>query len=311
MQIPVAMKSRLFRWRPRIPSDRGSVALNIMIGMIVMMLVTYELAKTLSPALHTISAREDVKQSGTISDLANSYIAQTGDMQPTIAKLVANGYLSGTAKGVCASCTGTGTLTTNDGSVISLGPGSVGGVYSMTLQPGPNMNLNNAYYLSHLTGSTLNGTLIQWNQPVPAIDNLGTYFVQKNPANPSATQTVNSPLSTNGYPLSTGPINSGSLTTSGPNPINLTGNHGVCVTISQPPGEGSSTFGSYPINACLPMGQMVWPWGYMQNASFEWTGILVNGQAEILQNQGYNNNCGGCDWFYTGFIIFAPVYNYW
>ena len=333
MQIPVALKSRFFRRTPRIPSDRGSVALNIMIGMIVMMLVTYELAKTLSPALHTISAREDVKQSGTISDLANSYVAQTGDMQPTIAKLVANGYLSGTAKGVCASCTGMGTLTTNDGSVISLGPGSVGGVYSMTLQPGPNMNLDDNYYLSHLTGSTLNGTLIQWNQPVPAIDNLGTYFVQKNPANPSATQTVNSPLSTNGYPLSAGPINSsslntgtissgqintngqsiytGSLTTSGPNPINLTGNHGVCVTISQPPGEGQTTFGSYPIYPCLPMGQMIWPFGYNQNASFEWTGIIVNGQAEVLQNQGYNNNCGGCDWFYTGFIILAPVYSYW
>ena len=318
MQIPVALKSRFFRRTPRIPSDRGSVALNIMIGMIVMMLVTYELAKTLSPALHTISAREDVKQSGTISDLANSYIAQTGDMQPTIAKLVANGYLSGTAKGVCASCTGVGTLTTNDGSVISLGPGPVGGVYSMTLQPGPNMNLDDNYYLSHLSGSTLNGTLIQWNQPVPAIDNLGTYFVQKNPANPSATQTVNSPLSTNGYPLSTGQINtngqsiySGEIVTSGPAPINLTGNHGVCVTISQPPGEGSSTFGSYPINTCLPMGQMVWPWGYMQNASFEWTGIMVNGQAEVLQNQGYNNNCGGCDFFWVGFIIFAPVSSYW
>ncbi|MDA8149568.1 MAG: hypothetical protein M0041_00300 [Nitrospiraceae bacterium] len=85
----------------------------------------------------------------------------------------------------------------------------------------------------------------------------------------------------------------------------------MCVTISQPPGEGSSTFGAYPINTCLPMGQMVWPFGYNSVASFEWTGIMVNGQAEVLQNQEYNNNCGGCDWFWTGFIIFGPVYNYW
>lgn len=56
---------------------------------------------------------------------------------------------------------------------------------------------------------------------------------------------------------------------------------------------------------------MVWPFGYMIDTSFEWTGIMVNGQEEVLQNQGYNNNCGGCDWFYTGFIVLAPVYSYW
>ena len=44
---------------------------------------------------------------------------------------------------------------------------------------------------------------------------------------------------------------------------------------------------------------MVWPFGYDSEASFEWTGIMVNGQAEVLQNQGYNNNCGGCDWFWA------------
>jgi hypothetical protein len=31
--------------------------------------------------------------------------------------------------------------------------------------------------------------------------------------------------------------------------------------------------------------------------------------AEILLNQGYNNYGGA--WFYTGFIILAPVYSYW
>ena len=130
-----------------------------------------------------------------------------------------------------------------------------------------------------------------------------------NNANYVQTYNLTSP---NGYVNMNGQtLGAGNIETSGALPINLTGNHGVCVTISQPPGEGSSTFGSYPINTCLPMGQMVWPWGYMQNASFEWTGIMVNGQAEILQNQGYNNNCGGCDWFYTGFITLAPVYSYW
>ena len=118
--------------------------------------------------------------------------------------------------------------------------------------------------------------------------------------------------SPNGYVNMNGQtLGAGTIETTGALPINLTGNHGVCVTISQPPGEGQTTFGSYPINVCLPMGQMIWPFGYNSDASFEWTGIMVNGQAEVLQNQGYNNNCGGCDWFYTGFIILAPVYSYW
>ena len=241
MQIPVALKSRFFRRTPRIPSDRGSVALNIMIGMIVMMLVTYEIAKTLSPALHTISAHDDVRRAGTIANLANSYIAQTGDMQPTIAKLVAGGFLSGTSKGVCASCNGVGTVTTDDGSVLSLVPGPVGGVYGMTLLPGPNMNQDMNYYLSHLMGSVQNGSLVAWNQPVPAIANLGTRFVQTNPANPGATQTVESPLSTgnntistggivsagtvNSGSVNTGPINSGSVNTGNVNTngLNLNG----------------------------------------------------------------------------------------
>ncbi len=293
MQFPFFRKSRVFRLATRVPSDRGSVALNIMIGMIVMMLVTYELAKTLSPALHTISAREDVRQSGTISNLANSYVAQTGDMQPTIAKLVANGYLSGTAKGVCASCTGAGTLTTNDGSVISLGPGSVGGVYSMTLQPGPNMSLDDNYYLSHLTGSTLNGTLIQWNQPVPAIDNLGTYFVQKNPANPSATQTVNSPLSTNGYPIS----NTGSITTNG-SPINANGG---------PLYSGSLSTGSISSGQINANGNMIYSGG-LNTGSITTGTVNMNAGPAINQCSGGSNTCGngpgyqGREW-YAGFYI--------
>ncbi|EIJ76998.1 MAG: putative adhesin, partial [Leptospirillum sp. Group II 'C75'] len=129
--------------------------------------------------------------------------------------------------------------------------------------------------------------------------------------NAGTVQTYNL-ASPNGYVNMNGQtLGAGTIETTSALPINLTGNHGVCVTISQPPGEGQSTFGSYPINACLPMGQMVWPFGYNTGASFEWTGIMVNGQAEVLQNQGYNNNCGGCDFFWAGFIILAPVYSYW
>ena len=129
--------------------------------------------------------------------------------------------------------------------------------------------------------------------------------------NAGTVQTYNL-ASPNGYVNMNGQtLGAGTIETTSALPINLTGNHGVCVTISQPPGEGSSTFGSYPINTCLPMGQMIWPFVYNSDASFEWTGIMVNGQAEVLQNQGYNNNCSRCDWFYTGFIILAPVYSYW
>ncbi|EQD42423.1 hypothetical protein B1A_15929, partial [mine drainage metagenome] len=70
-----------------------------MVGTVLMMLATYAAVKTLGPALHTISARSDIRRAGTLSNLANSYIAQTGDMQPTVAKLVSAGLLPSGAKG--------------------------------------------------------------------------------------------------------------------------------------------------------------------------------------------------------------------
>ena len=93
--------------------------------------------------------------------------------------------------------------------------------------------------------------------------------------------------------------------------VNISGSHGVCVIIGDPPTEGSSTEGSYPLATCLPLGQQVWPFGNGNSASFEWTGLIVNGYAEILQNQAYNNNCGGCDWFWTGFLVFADITSEW
>lgn len=223
MRIPAVLKTKLFRRSDRIPNDRGNIGLTVMIGTVLMMLATYAAVKALAPALHTISARSDIRRAGTLSNLANSYIAQTGDMQPTIAKLVTAGLLPSGAKGVCATCGGVGTYTTNDGSVLSMVPGGSAGIFGMTLVPGPNMAQDMNYYLSHLTGSIQNGSTVAWNQPVPALANLGTRFVQTNPANPGATQSVNSPLSTNGnWALSgavgTGYISSGTINTNG-NPV--------------------------------------------------------------------------------------------
>ena len=223
MRIPVVLKAKLFRRSNRIPDDRGNIGLTVMVGTVLMMLATFAAVKALAPALHTVSARSDIRRAGTLSNLANSYIAQTGDMQPTIAKLVTAGLLPSGAKGVCATCGGVGTYTTNDGSVLSMVPGGSAGIFGMTLVPGPNMAQDMNYYLSHLTGSIQNGSTVAWNQPVPALANLGTRFVQTDPANPGATQSVNSPLSTNGnWALSgavgTGYISSGTINTNG-NPV--------------------------------------------------------------------------------------------
>ena len=187
--------------------DRGSIALNTIGAMVLLMIVAMGLAKSLGPSLHTIAARDDVKRAGTLTSLAGTYVLQTGDTQPTIAKLVSDGLLPAGAKGVCAGCNGgNGTYTTNDGSVISLLPGATSGIYQMTLVPGSGMSKDTPYYLSHLTGSIQNGSAIQWNQPVPALANLGGQFVQKNPSNPSTTQSVNSSLLTNGTISSIGPV---------------------------------------------------------------------------------------------------------
>ncbi|MHB8369736.1 MAG: hypothetical protein ACYDBP_08605 [Leptospirales bacterium] len=229
MPISAALKTRFPRLLKRISSDRGNIGLTVMVGTVLMMLATYAAVKALAPALHTIAARSDIRRAGTLSNLANSYIAQTGDMQPTIAKLVSSGLLPATSKGVCASCGGVGTYTTNDGSVLSMVSGASPGIFGMTLVPGPNMARDMNFYLSHLTGSVQNGSTVAWNQPVPAIANLGTRFVQTNPANPGATQVINSPVSTTGSintngnwaisgATSTGYISSGTITTNG-NPI--------------------------------------------------------------------------------------------
>lgn len=202
------LKSQISRLSKRIPNDRGNIGLTVMVGTVLMMLATYAAVKALGPALHTISARSDIRRAGTLSNLANSYIAQTGDMQPTIAKLVSAGLLPSGAKGVCSTCGGVGTYTTNDGSVLSMVPGGSAGIFGMTLLPGPNMAQDMNYYLSHLTGSIQNGSTVAWNQPVPAIANLGSRFVQTNPANPGATQSVNSSLSTNGNSINSGNVNS-------------------------------------------------------------------------------------------------------
>lgn len=271
------------------------------------------------------TAQRVVQATNFVGNAANSYYNQnctsgtcpSGLTYPRVQDLVTAGYLPSSNGYSSCNC-----YTTKDGSRIQLVSGAAAGTFGMTITPGAMLASKPAYtsmLVSRIPGSSLSGNTIAVSQPVPALANLGGQFVKVNPAGTqsgdadlSGTLTTNSgintygPVNTNGQPVNTGQIN-----TSNGEPINLTGNHGVCVTISQPPGEGQSTFGSYPLNTCLPMGQMVWPFGYMRNASFEWTGILVNGEAEVLQNQGYNNNCGGCDWFYTGFIVLAPVYSAW
>ena len=264
MFIVPTLKTQISRLTNRIPNDRGNIGLTVMVGTVLMMLATYAAVKALGPALHTISARSDIRRAGTLSNLANSYIAQTGDMQPTIAKLVTAGLLPSGAKGVCATCGGVGTYTTNDGSVLSMVPGGSSGIFGMTLLPGPNMAQDMNYYLSHLTGSIQNGSTVTWNQPVPAIANLGSRFVQTNPANPGATQIVTSPLSTGANPINSGSVNTGTVNSSGA--VTATGDttlwHGVIWTWWQPMAYGAGE------NAFYFM-----PAGWWPAPSYWWTNV--------------------------------------
>ena len=159
-------------------------------------------------------------------------------------------------------------------------------------------NLNNANQVQTYNLNSPNGTVNMDGNTVGNANNVQTY----NLTSPNGTVSTQN--------LSTGQINTnGQAIYSGV--VNISGNHGVCVIIGDPPTEGSSTEGSYPLATCLPLGQQVWPFGNGNSASFEWTGLIVNGYAEILQNQAYNNNCGGCDWFWTGFLVFADITSEW
>ena len=159
-------------------------------------------------------------------------------------------------------------------------------------------NLNNANQVQTYNLNSPDGTVNMNGNTVGNASNVQTY----NLTSPSGTVSTQN--------LSTGQINTnGQAIYSGV--VNISGNHGVCVELPDPPQEGSSVSGSYPLDICLPLAQQVWPWGYSKSASFEWTGLIVNGYAEILQNQGYNNSCGGCDWFWTGFLTFGDIVSEW
>jgi len=287
-----------------------------MMGTVLMMLATYAAVKALGPALHTISARSDIRRAGTLSNLANSYIAQTGDMQPTIAKLVTAGLLPSGAKGVCATCGGVGTYTTNDGSVLSMVPGGSAGIFGMTLVPGPNMAQDMNYYLSHLTGSIQNGSTIAWNQPVPAIANLGSRFVQTNPANPAATQIVASPLSTGNNPIKSGSVNTGQVTSGGENMItNGTGVNSGLAGIEIGPGSGGVYIGNNGAGSQnFLSGMFVWsngvcdgaggcplPWGYYP------MGLQDGNTWRTGNGYGMNYYVGG---YYCGYVYEAPGMSY-
>ena len=62
MFIVPTLKTQISRLTNRIPNDRGNIGLTVMVGTVLMMLATYAAVKALGPALHTISARSDIRR---------------------------------------------------------------------------------------------------------------------------------------------------------------------------------------------------------------------------------------------------------
>jgi len=133
---------------------------------------------------------------GFLNNAIASYVAQnclqtgSGNCQtPDIQTLVSNGYISPNDPRVNTT---NDTYTTKDGTVISVAPGATAGSYTLNLQPGGLLSSRPAYtnlLVNRLPGSALNGSVVSVSQPIPAINNLNSMFIQTNPQ-PGNIQTI-------------------------------------------------------------------------------------------------------------------------
>lgn len=134
---------------------------------------------------------------GFLNNAISSYVSQnclqtgSGNCQtPDIQTLVSNGYISPNDPRVNAT---NDTYTTKDGTVISVAPGATAGSYTLNLQPGGLLSSRPAYtnlLVNRLPGSAINGNVVSVSNPIPAIANLNSTFIQTNPGVGSI-QTIN------------------------------------------------------------------------------------------------------------------------
>lgn len=206
-----------------IPDDGylGAI-LGMALGFVLLSSAMLAITNKYQGSVRIQNAQNDLHAIGNMTGIANNYYSQTGQI-PTIAGMVSAGYLSSTAQGVCTSCNGgEGSYTSTTGTILTFSPGS-GGSYTSNVALPTAMTANGhnltSLYQNALQGSTLSGNTLSWSQPVPSLASLSNKYVQLNPAG-GAAQTVSGPLSTNGNPiysgsLSTGSISSGSINTNG------------------------------------------------------------------------------------------------
>jgi hypothetical protein len=176
--------------------------IQIAIGMAIFAIVAGVGTEHLTQFANSRLPYQTVKQVssavGFLNNAISSYVAQnclqtgSGNCQtPDIQTLVQNGFISANDPRVN---TATNTYTTKDGTVISVAPGATAGSYTLNLQPGGLLSSRPAYtnlLVNRLPGSSLNGNTVSVSQPIPAINNLNSLFVQTNPQTVGGTQTIN------------------------------------------------------------------------------------------------------------------------
>ena len=176
--------------------------IQIAIGMAIFAIVAGVGTEHLTEFANSRLPYQTVKQVssavGFLNNAIASYVSQnclqtgSGNCQtPDIQTLVSNGYISPNDPRVNAT---NDTYTTKDGTVISVAPGATAGSYTLNLRPGGLLSSRPAYtnlLVNRLPGSSLNGNTVSVSQPIPAINNLNSLFVQTNPQTVGGTQTIN------------------------------------------------------------------------------------------------------------------------
>lgn len=277
-------------------NDKGYLGAIIGMSIAFIMLASAMLAITnkYQGSVRIQNAQNDLHTIGNLTGLASNYYAATGQI-PTFSGLNSSGYFNC----VMPACNaGNGTYTTQTGAVISFYP-TGGGAFgtSVTLPTAMTATGHNLtpLYQNALQGSSLSGSTLSWNQPVPSLASLSSKFVQLNPN--GAGQTINGPLatngsfSTNGNPLSAGQINSGNISSQS---INTNG---------QPINSGALTASQVYVptanHGYQPVGAIAWE--SSTNTSGTWNGLQVSGAYICIS--WFKSIKGGNEFYVSGLNI--------
>ena len=209
-------------------NDKGYVGmiLSLAVGMVALTGAMLAVGNNYTGTIRVKNAQNDIHTIGNLAGLGNEYYTNVGS-SPTISGLVSQGYLSSSAPGVSTSCNGgNGCFTTTSGTVVTFAPGTGGGFITNVTLPGSYTSSTHnlvPMFQNALQGSTISGNTLSWPEPTPAIQNMlsQVQWGKINAGTNGSTQSANGNLNmqgyiqTNGNPIYSGPISSGSINTNG------------------------------------------------------------------------------------------------